>query len=121
VPYVLESMDCQWYCQGFVSVFQRPLKRFTDVGKVLKKEEETKKENATRVIAEISNVIRNCMSQNYTGGRQISHYLDIHRNLPLWVLAKQLTFGNISYFYSSIEESLQKEICEEIAIEYKKE
>ncbi len=83
--------------------------------------DETKKENATRVIAEISNVIRNCMSQNYTGGRQISHYLDIHKNLPLWVLAKQLTFGNISYFYSSIEENLQKEICEEIASEYEKE
>lgn len=83
--------------------------------------DDTKKESATRVIAEISNVIRNCMSQNYTGGRQISHYLDIHKNLPLWVLVKQLTFGNISYFYSSIEESLQKEICEEIAVEYEKE
>lgn len=83
--------------------------------------DDTKKESATRVIAEISNVIRNCMSQNYTGGRQISHYLDIHKNLPLWVLAKQLTFGNISYFYSSIEESLQKEICKEIAVEYEKE
>jgi len=39
VPYVLEGMGGQWYCQGFVSGFQRPSRRFTDVGKVLKKAE----------------------------------------------------------------------------------
>lgn len=37
VSYALESIGSQCYRQGFVSGFQRPLKRFTDVGKVLKK------------------------------------------------------------------------------------
>jgi abi family protein len=82
---------------------------------------DTKKEDAARVIAEISNVIKNSLSQNYSGGKQIQHYINIHKNLPLWVLSKQLTFGNMSFLYSSLKESIQKEICNEIAEEYEKE
>lgn len=82
---------------------------------------DAKKEDAARVIAEISNVIKNSLSQNYSGGKQIQHYINIHKNLPLWVLSKQLTFGNISYLYSSLEKDIQKEICNEIAEEFEKE
>ncbi|WP_080798978.1 Abi family protein [Arabiibacter massiliensis] len=44
----------------------------------------------------------------------IQHYRDKHGDVPLWVLANDLTFGNISYFFNLQKRSVQNEICRRI-------
>lgn len=40
----------------------------------------------------------------------LSHYIDKHGEIPLWVLTNYLTIGNISYFYEILTDSLKNEI-----------
>ncbi len=80
-----------------------------------------KKDKTAELIAQLSGVIRNCVSKSHSGEKQIKHYINTHKNLPLWVLSKQITFGNMSYLYSSLETTLQQEICDELSEEFKKE
>lgn len=81
-----------------------------------------KLESNTNLIANISSVIKDKSKQNKSN--QISHHLTKHKDLPLWVLVKQLTFGTTAYFYSSlpddIKDNISNEISKEFCREYKK-
>ena len=41
----------------------------------------------------------------------IDHYLSKHKHVPLWVLANFLSFGQISKFFSALDESTQASAC----------
>lgn len=42
----------------------------------------------------------------------ISHYLEAYGQVPLWVLANDLTFGNMSHFFQLMRRSEQNRVCE---------
>lgn len=47
--------------------------------------------------------------------KYISHQWNKHKNVPLWVSVKALTFGNISKMYSLCYPSVQSEVAKEFA------
>ncbi|QKE74783.1 Abi family protein [Arthrobacter citreus] len=51
----------------------------------------------------------------------IKHYLDQHDGVPLWVLVNYLTFGNIQYFYLSLNFSIQNTISRDYAIHFNRD
>lgn len=51
----------------------------------------------------------------------ISHYIENHEYVPLWVLVNSLTIGNMSYFYSAVNKTVKEKIAKEFSINYKKE
>lgn len=48
--------------------------------------------------------------------RYIKHQQSQHSNVPLWVLVKALTFGNLSKLYSSQKDSIKSRISREIPV-----
>lgn len=70
------------------------------------------------LIATISNTISN---KGKSKNQPIGHYLDKHDGVPLWVLVKYLTLGNINYFYSVLKDDLKNEISKDFAENYKRE
>lgn len=45
----------------------------------------------------------------------IRHYVKKHGTVPLWVLANDLTFGNIIHFYQLMQENDRRRVCSIIA------
>ncbi len=45
----------------------------------------------------------------------INHARITHGNVPLWILTKALTFGNISVMYSVLTQDIQFEICKDFS------
>lgn len=68
------------------------------------------------VIATLSNTLKS-KSKNKT----ISHYLDKHEGVPLWVLVKYLTLGNINYLYGCLTEPLRNKIAKDFGDSYNRE
>lgn len=50
----------------------------------------------------------------------ITHYLENHEEIPLWVLINQLTLGNISYLYRALKNNIKEEIAKKFSLEYKR-
>ncbi|MFM9413325.1 Abi family protein [Peptococcus simiae] len=71
-------------------------------------------------ISTLSNTISR-ENRNSDGKKPIKHYIKKHGHIPLWVLVNFLTLGNISYFYSSLDETLQNLIARDFGERYKKE
>lgn len=69
-------------------------------------------------LATLSIAIRK-QTRNLNAKKPIRHYLDKHEDIPLWVLVNFLTFGNISHFYNSLDESLQNTIAKDFGQRYK--
>ncbi len=46
----------------------------------------------------------------------IKHYLDVHVDVPFWVLVNRMTLGNLSHFYDSLKESEKNEIANKFYI-----
>lgn len=49
------------------------------------------------------------------------HYLSKYQELPMWVLVKKLTLGEIVHFYKNLEPKIQLQILEEFCKNYKSE
>lgn len=83
--------------------------------------------NYTRVSAKLKDVlslistISNTISKNGKKKGSIAHYLDKHDGVPLWVLVNYLTIGNMQYFYSCLDNSLQNTIAKDFSISYKRD
>ena len=58
-------------------------------------------------------------NKNANGKKPMKHYIEKHEHIPLWVLVNFLTFGNISYFYHALDESLQNIIARDFGERYK--
>lgn len=71
-----------------------------------------------KTIANLSNTISR-ENKNLNGKKPIKHYIKKHDSIPLWVLVNFLTLGNISYFYNSLDESLQNMIARDFGERYK--
>ncbi len=79
--------------------------------------------SVTSLIAHISNDIKNNVEPTRPGqpASSFSHYLEAHKELPLWVLIKKLTLGETSYFYTALDDNLQTTILTDIYKEYRQE
>lgn len=51
----------------------------------------------------------------------ISHYIENHDCVPLWVLVNSLTIGNMSYFYNAIDSNLRETIARDFSEQHKLE
>lgn len=71
----------------------------------------------TNLIARLSRVITANTEQKDQGG-QFYHYLDKHKELPLWVLVKKLTLGETIHFYNTVKPNVKNAIMAEINNEY---
>ena len=74
----------------------------------------------TKLIARLSNVITQNSEQKDQGG-QFYHYLDKHKELPLWVLTTKMTLGEIIHFFEALESSIKDSIIDEFIDTFKKE
>jgi abortive infection bacteriophage resistance protein len=66
-------------------------------------------------------IISNIISQQSNKNNPIGHYLDKHDGVPLWVLVKYLTLGNIQNFYMCLDNSTQNIIAKDFAEAYKRD
>lgn len=78
--------------------------------------ETSKLKDVLGVIATLSSTLKN-KSKNKT----ISHYLDKHEGVPLWVLVKYLTLGNINYLYNCLTELLRNKIAKDFGDAYNRD
>ncbi|NRD81134.1 Abi family protein [Bacillus sp. BRMEA1] len=69
-----------------------------------------------KLITTLSNVITNQSDRN----GPIKHYLDVHQEVPLWVLSNYLTLGNIQNFYMCLDDPLKDLIAQDFSKMYKK-
>lgn len=75
--------------------------------------------NVLKNIATLSNLV-NSNNKN-TRKTAIKHYIDNYTQVPLWVLVNFLTLGNISYFYNSLDNSVQSNIAKTFSHRYKQD
>lgn len=70
-------------------------------------------------LSTISNEINRSSGDRKAKSDYIRHYIKKHDCVPLWVLVNSLTIGNMSYFYSAIDDSLKEEIAKSFSFRYK--
>lgn len=51
-------------------------------------------------------------------GHSIAHYHKKYAEVPLWVLVNDFTFGNISVFYSLLDDSIKNKIAKDFSVLY---
>lgn len=82
------------------------------------------KDDLTKVLSNIaalsSELNRNTVSHR-AKSIYISHYIEQHESVPLWVLVNSLTIGNMSYFYSAVDIKIREKIAKEFSACYKNE
>ncbi|WP_350343981.1 Abi family protein [Proteinivorax tanatarense] len=66
-------------------------------------------------ILQLISVITNVISKQSSKNNPIKHYLDNHDGVPLWVLVKYLTLGNIQNFYECLDDKIQNDIAKEFS------
>ncbi len=59
--------------------------------------------------------VLNSKAGGHAGRPFVLHYLDKYGFVPLWVLANDLTFGNVAHFYQLQRQSVQNRACKMIA------
>lgn len=77
--------------------------------------------NILKNIAALSAEVNKNTNTNSPKSPYIGHYLKYHDSVPLWVLVNSLTIGNMSYFFSSLDDSLKDEISKVFSLQYKGE
>lgn len=82
-------------------------------------QEKNNLETVLKNIANLSRIIQR--EKGKPSENSIKHYLDKHESVPIWVLINSLTFGEVSYFFNSLENSLQEKITMDFSKTFKKE
>lgn len=79
--------------------------------------------SVTNLIAHISTDIKNNVDHPWRGvpTSPFSHYLNVHKELPLWVLIKRMSLGETYYFYTALTDELQYRILNDVYTEYQQE
>ncbi len=77
-------------------------------------------QKVTELISHTSKVITD-HSQKQTQGGQFYHYLNKYKELPMWVLVKKMTFGEINHFFEALQPYLKTVIADEFTDEFRKE
>lgn len=69
-------------------------------------------------IQKLSNKIEHHKQKKYDNA--IKHYINKHKNVPLWVLSNFLTFGELQYLFVSLEDTVKTEVARVISSDFKK-
>ncbi|MDT2793493.1 Abi family protein [Enterococcus thailandicus] len=69
-------------------------------------------------IQKLSNKIEIHKQKKYDNA--IKHYINKHKNVPLWVLSNFLTFGELQYLFLSLEDSVKLRVARVISEDFKK-
>lgn len=73
-----------------------------------------KEENIAKLISDCYNIISICSNKDSKKYRQcIGHYVSQYGFVPLWVLIRAMTFGDISIFYANMKLSEKVEVANE--------
>lgn len=72
----------------------------------------------TKVISILSSVIHDNISTSKGKNTSLLHYISNHKSLPLWVLIKKITFGQILPLFDSLDNDLKEKIKSEILSDY---
>lgn len=80
-------------------------------------------QKTTQLISKISADIKNNTESIRSGTKPtpFSHYLTVHKELPLWVLIKKMTLGETSHFYLGMKDLQQQKVFDSIMNEYRHE
>lgn len=74
-----------------------------------------------RIIATLYNLIKSHKKRDRVRYPAIREFFDKHRNVPLWVLVNFLSLGQITNFYSVIDDDLRERIAKDFAEEFSAE
>ena len=74
-----------------------------------------------RIISTLANLIKSHKKRDRVRYPAIREFFDKHRNVPLWVLVNFLSLGQITNFYSVIDEELRERIAQDFADEFTEE
>ena len=77
-------------------------------------------QTAAKLINNLTNVIKNNTDSSDPQCARFYHYLDKHKELPLWVLVTKMTMGNIIHFYNGMKIAQKQLIIKEIVETYEK-
>ena len=89
-----------------------------DEKKYLKREnfdkDEIKTQNIENLITNCNQLIEDCSNkQSRKFKNYIYHYLNVHKHIPLWVLIRAMTLGDVSVFYANMRLEEKTEIANE--------
>lgn len=76
-------------------------------------------ENNFRIRELITNINNDMMKQYNNGNKMICHYLNKHKYVPLWVLIRILSFGEVSKFYRLMKQKEANAISKNFNIDYR--
>ncbi|WP_235318377.1 Abi family protein [Planococcus sp. CAU13] len=74
-----------------------------------------------RIISTLANLIKSHKKRDRVRYPAIREFFDKHRNVPLWVLVNFLSLGQITNFYSVIDDDLRERIAADFADEFSEE
>ncbi|MCM3611844.1 Abi family protein [Planococcus sp. MERTA32b] len=74
-----------------------------------------------RIISTLYNLIKSHKKRDRVKYPAIREFFDKHRNVPLWVLVNFLSLGQITNFYSVIDDDLRERIARDFADEFSEE
>ena len=74
-----------------------------------------------RIISTLYNLIKSHKKRDRVKYPAIREFFDKHRNVPLWVLVNFLSLGQITNFYSVIDDELRERIATDFAEEFSEE
>lgn len=74
-----------------------------------------------RIIATLYNLIKSHKKRDRVRYPAIREFFDKHRNVPLWVLVNFLSLGQITNFYTVIDDDLRERIAKDFAEEFSAE
>ena len=74
-----------------------------------------------RIISTLANLIKSHKKRDKVRYPAIREFYDKHKNVPLWVLVNFLSLGQITNFYTVIDEELRERIAADFAKEYSEE
>lgn len=74
-----------------------------------------------RIISTLYNLIKSHKKRDRVRYPAIREFFDKHRNVPLWVLVNFLSLGQITNFYTVIDDDLRERIAKDFAEEFSAE
>lgn len=75
--------------------------------------------NNSKIKELITDINVNMMKQYENGNKMLSHYLDTYKYVPLWVLIRILSFGEVSKFYRLMKQKEANAVSKKFNISYK--
>ena len=80
---------------------------------------ENTQKNNIRIAKLIHDINTNMMEQLNNGNKMLNHYINKYRYVPLWVLIRIVTFGQVSKFYSLMKQTDQNNIARKFGVREK--